>query len=647
MNSLRTQIRRIPAPDPWLILLLVLCLPALAPLLASGYFYEAHDGRHSVFYQVMFDASLRDGALVPRWAMHHLQGYGYPTFVLLAPLGFYITELFVLLGAGFTTAARLAFATSLLGGAWGMYALLRYWLLPAPGSEDVPAQGNAGDASHVRQTDVGVRLIALVAALVYAYAPYRLLDIYVRGALNESLLLLWLPWLLLVFDRLLAKGATRGWQGRLVLATATLAATWLTHSFAIFFVTPLLVVFILFRMGARLLVRTGRNLRAFWQTTALAASAGVGALLLIAFFLLPLLAENRYLDQQVYTSAGYDYRNHFVQVGQFVSPFWGYGYSNDALVANDGMGFQVGTVAALLALVASLVVRRARHRGLMLFLLVASASILLLMTPLSAPLWDAIPLLAVIQFPWRLLLLVACTLSALAGLTLAELTPGLLSAARTLHGVLMHQEAAGVLLIGVMTILATAAYADPALQPVEPWREDGRAVYRFEEQFPDMITGTIWTEELFTTSPMSADYADPAYREEHGYTTDLTRLSIVQGEGEVLQNLSAGSHFGGVVNMQSAGVVRVNLLDFPGWKTTLDGEVVATRTAAPYGLIDVDVPAGEHVLEVRMDATPARVAGSVVSWGMVLALALLWAWGRRGQRRAGVMSPPQAGNMSI
>lgn len=638
MNTLRTWFRRFPAPDPWLILLLLLSLPALAPLFAPGYFYEAHDGRHSVFYQVMFDAALRNGELAPRWAMHHLQGYGYPTFVILAPLGFYITELFVLLGAGFTTAARLAFATSVLGSAWGMYALMRYWLVHEPrvtahSMQDEPPHPERVTTRHAHDLSNALPPVALVAALLFVYAPYRLLDIYVRGALNESLLFLWLPWLLLVFERLLAGGVTRGWQGRVVLAALVLAATWLTHSFAIFFVTPLLAALILFRIGQPLVPKATRNWRALWQSTALALGAGASALLLVAFFLLPLLAENRFLDQQVYTSAGYDYRSHFVQIGQFLSPFWGYGYSDDAAGANDGMGFQVGIVSAVVGLVSLLVVRRAHRRPLIAFLLLATVVILVLMTPISAPIWNALPMLAVIQFPWRLLLLIAFTLSALAGLTLAELLPVMTDLTASIRTRVASADVAGVLLIGMMGISATAAYADPALQPVEPWREDGRAVYRFEEQFPDMITGTIWTDELFTASPMSADYADPDYREEHGRTTDLTRFSIVDGEGNVLENLSAGSRFEGTVEMQSPGTVRANLLYFPGWQATLDGMPVETRIAAPYGLIDIDVPAGKHTIHLRMGATLERTLGTAVSWVTLAALVSLALWPLLVRRR--------------
>ena len=55
-----------------------------------------------------------------------------------------------------------------------------------------------------------VALAALAAGVLYVYFPYHLVDIYVRGALNDSLLLAWLPWLFLVFDRLLLGTALAG-----------------------------------------------------------------------------------------------------------------------------------------------------------------------------------------------------------------------------------------------------------------------------------------------------------------------------------------------------------------------------------------------------------------------------------------------------
>ena len=90
-----------------------------------------------------------------------------------------------------------------------------------------------------------------------------------------------------------------------------------------------------------------------WRHTLLAAAGGLGGLLLCSIFCCPLLAEGRYLQQQVYVTDTYDFRNHFVQIGQFFSPFWGFGFSDDPQGANDGMSFQVGVLLLVLAIALS------------------------------------------------------------------------------------------------------------------------------------------------------------------------------------------------------------------------------------------------------------------------------------------------------
>ena len=50
----------------------------------------------------------------------------------------------------------------------------------------------------------------------------------------------------------------------------------------------------------------------------------------------------------------------------------------------------------------------------------------------------------------------------------------------------------------LLVVFGGFAYVQADLQPVEPWREDGRAVFRFEEEHPDMIAYTEWVREPFT-----------------------------------------------------------------------------------------------------------------------------------------------------
>jgi hypothetical protein len=601
--------------DGYLLLLFALTLPALAPLAAPGYFFDAHDGRHSVFYLIQFDASLRDGAFWPRWAMHHIQGYGYPTFLIQAPLGFFLGELFVLLGAGFTLAAKLTWAVGMLASAWGMYALVRHWL----GDEDAPGAASALDLR---------RLTAVAAGVLYVYFPYHLADMYVRGALNDTLLLAWLPWLLLAFDRLLLGSATHGWPRRLAIAILVLAGTLLTHTFALLSIAPLLVTFVLFRLAQQ-----GWHARALpWRTALLAAAGGIGALLLTSIFLLPLLAEGQYLQQQVYVTDTYDFRNHFVQFGQFFSPFWGFGFSDDPAGANDGMGFQLGALLALLGIVGLLVVGRAtRQRATLAYLLAAGVTVLLLMTPLAQPLWESVSLLAVIQFPWRLLALAGFLFSAAGGLVLWHLLPAASApniglahakAQRREDGATRGAPAGGLLVMALLGVFASWPYIHANLAPVEPWREDGRAIFRFEQAHPDMIAYTAWVTAPFTATAMTADYAADDYREVQGVTESLTRFEVIAGDGEVLHQVSRGASAEGVVRMATPGVVRINHFYFPGWQVTLDGAPAAARPSPPTGAIEIDAPAGEHIIIARFGATPPRTLGAVLS-----GLALLGVFG--------------------
>jgi len=634
------QLRRFISGNRYSILLLVLSSFALTPLLAPGYFFGAHDGRHSVFYLTMFDAAIRDGALWPRWAMHHIQGYGYPTFIIQAPLGFYVAELFVLLGAGYTLAAKLTWALGFYLSGWGLYRLVRHWLDRAA---PLPSRTDAAT----------VQLAAVAAGLIYVYMPYHLAGIYVRAALNDTLLLAWFPWTFLAFDRLIADGARTGWAQRLALAVLCLAGTLLTRTFALISFTPLLVTFVLFRLWLAWRMRDATEpLRARWaalgRRTLLAGGAGVLALLLCAAFILPLLIEGQHLEDQVYTTNTYDYSRHFVYFGQFFSPVWGFGFSDDPNGVNDGMGFQVGVLGLLLGIAAIYLLwrngplpasaqeRAHRHNApLMAYLVLISLLLLFVMTPAAAPLWDAFAALAIIQFPWRLLSLTAFTCSALAGLTLWWIWRSVTTLERPPD---VESGVSGLLLFTLLAVLASSGYIQARLEPIEPWREDGRAVFRFEREHPDMIAYTEWVEEHFTETAMTPDYAAEAYRETdamqaYGAAGALSRLAVLDGAGQVLRQYSRGSSAGGVVRMAEPGTVRLHVYYFPGWRVEIDGEPVAHRVSDPHGVIEVDVPAGEHRIDARMGATPIRRLGMIVSYAALLSLAGLWLFERWQVRR--------------
>ena len=381
-------LRLLSSRTAWLLLLFL--IPAMLPLAAPGYFFRAHDGSHSVSYLVEFDQAIRDGLIWPIWGPDYAVGFGYPVWLVYAPLAYFVAEFFHLLGFGLTVAVKLTWALGFLLGAAGMYRLARRWWGPAAG---------------------------LIAALAYTYAPYHLVQIYVRGALAEFLVLAWFPWVLLAFVELWDDPRPR----RVAWAGLALGALMLTHSQAPVMYVPFLAGFVLFKALTFHPPVTSHTVKArlrplLWSGVAFALGG-----LLAAIFMVPLLLERRFIADLSWLHDTYYYGRHFVFPSQFLSAFWGFGYSVEG--AADGMSFQLGVMQVLGAAVGALAVfsrssrggRRLPHRLDALFLAVLSAATIFLMTPAARLIWDALPLVNLMQFPWRLLALTTVTLALLAG----------------------------------------------------------------------------------------------------------------------------------------------------------------------------------------------------------------------------------------
>lgn len=582
-------------PHFWLAL--ALTLPAMLPLFDPGYFLKAHDARHSIFFIIEFDRSFQDGAWWPVWGPDHAVGFGYPTFLLYAPLAFYVGEAFHLLGLGFAAAAKATWALGFLLGAAGSYRLARRWLSPAA---------------------------ALVASLAFTYAPYHFVQIYVRAALGEFMAMAWLPWTVLAFLWLWDRPGPR----RAALAALALAALMLFHTVSTLMFTPFIGGLLL-----ALFVRDWRRGQSFFR---LIGSPKVGwtvaslvvAGLLTCIFFVPMLFERGYVAQWQWVKDSYSYLLHFVYPGQFLSSAWGYGYSVEG--PNDGMSFQIGLPILLLTGVGLIAIldqwRRRREaepirgRGMALFLVVSTAAALFLMTPAAKPLWDALPLVELIQFPWRLLALSTFTLALLAGFGARVLD-------RTSAGGERAYASPFVYVAALTLVVSSLPFARPVLVPLRPQDESPLAVLDFEMAYPDMRGLTAWAERtpLDADSPLIAQYLAGQ---------PLQKAAIASGAGEILEQSARA--LSAEARVRADGPVRLLFYTyyFPGWRATVDGQPVEIRPEGPNALIAVDAPAGEHQVRVSFGPTPIRLIGRALSGLGVLALGVLLALGFRRPRPA-------------
>jgi hypothetical protein len=552
-------------------------------LLTPAYFFQAHDAQHSIFYLVEFDQTLRDGYLWPRWAPDFAFGYGYPLFNIYASLAIYAAEILHLLGLGFIAAVKAVYVLATTGAGLTMYLFVRH--LPAPGERRVFGR-NAG----------------LLAAIVYMVVPFHLVEIFVRSAYSEFVALALLPLILYAFTELAAAPSLR----RLALAGLVYGVLALTHHTSFFTFTPFLVVYILYLLAG---IWRAKGASPALRTALFTIGSGLLGLALSAIYLLPMLAELRYVKIEQWTAYNYDYGQHFVYFSQLLSPDWGYGYSGPGI--NDGMSFQLGAVALVLVVFGGwlALTRRARsgspgprgpHPGIDLFFLASTAVIVWLMSPAAQFAWRVLPIASLVQFPWRLLGLAALTMSVVAGVLLA---PDSLSP---------DSPSPDSLLLLLVIILGSFAYTLPQYTPVEPWRVQPEAVVRWDRFSPaDRVGMVAYTDEQPTTSPMETQYlaGEP-----------LQVATILTGTGTVETRRHGGASNQVLVNANGPVTVQFYTYDFPGWQATIDGRPSAHRHEPPYGLITLDVPAGQHMVSIRMGSTPPRTVGSVVS--LIAAIAI-------------------------
>lgn len=348
----------------WLIFFLCTTLifrPLLAPV-----WYPMHDSTH-VARTYLLQKSLAEGQFPAIWAGELNDGKGYPLFQFYAPLTYYLALTFSALTHSYFTGLKITLIlASLLAGS-GMYLLARKW----------------------------GRAAGLLATISYLFLPYAAVNLYVRGAFAEYLSMGLLPWTFFVWENL----TTRKRQiGAAVVTTLFL----LSHNLIPFMAAPFFLMWILMHHTRKI--------------TVLVVPV-VLTLALSAFYLAPLVFERNFVqaDQVAMTT---QYADHFVAPTQLWNSVWGFGGSAPGLA--DGMSFKVGKIQIILASLAALY-GLIRRKKMSTFLAVAALISAYMTTSYSSIVWQHMPYLPIVQFPWRYLVLTGFFISFLSGYLLTSI----------------------------------------------------------------------------------------------------------------------------------------------------------------------------------------------------------------------------------
>lgn len=327
------------------ILVLALSIPTFWRMLTPG-IYSMQD--FHFFRQLEFDKCVKILQIPCRWAPDAGLGYGEPIFNFYGQLPYAVGEIYHLLGGSIIDSVKFLFALSLVGSAVSMFFLAR----------------------KLWKNDFS----ALISSIVYLYAPYRAVDVWVRGAIPEALAFILFPLILLSVEE-----KSLGWFSFL------LSLLILTHNLSFVMFLPILVVWIIYRK--------------FWK----AIFGAIVALFISAFYILPVIFESKYIDLGSTITGYFDFRAHFVTLYQiFISRFWGYGGSTWG--SNDGLSLSIGQIQWILPLIIFifiLIKKKISSNKDFLILISLGLFYIFLTHNKSTLIWTHIPGMAYIQFPWR------------------------------------------------------------------------------------------------------------------------------------------------------------------------------------------------------------------------------------------------------
>ena len=586
-----------------LSLLTALSAFALIPLTPS-HFFASSDGLYHIYRAMEVHRCLQSGVLICRWMPDQFLGYGTPLLNLYSPAVYYVIAAFHLLGLGWVNATKASMALFMVFSALATY-------------------GYASDFLS--------RRAAMLAAVVYVYVPYHLVNAYYRGDLPEFFAMAWFPAILWAFGRLVRPGPLRGRLPYLVAAAACYAGLVLTHNLSAYIYTGVLILYCAFLLLRGLVERQYGLLGAF-RPAGLLLGATALAYGLTAYLSLPAIFEKHLIQLEglLYVS----HADHFPTLQQIMPNrlvhIYGIIFPESPEYAYK-MGLAQVLLGGLGALAALVFYRRFpfRARGEAVISVFVFGVAFWFSRPESLWAWDRVPLLPFAQFPWRFLLLMALPTSVLTGFLVdvfAERWRPYVAALLIAFTLLTNT-------LGLRPIMANAV--DGAIDLAESTR--------FELMYHLLGTTVageyipMWVKEKPFISPEALAIVlggrSPAV---HVPTSD-PRIRV--------DRLEKGSdHQTYRATADAEGRVVLNTVYFPGWRATIDGRPAEIEITDPEGLIAVRAPAGEHLIRLDFEDTPIRTLGERISLAsLAVALALLaLAWIRRplpAWRRASLRAP--------
>lgn len=346
----------------YLLLLVLISILPIISVFRTGV-YESGDFVYHIYRAMSFYDALKDGVLIPSWAGNLNSTYGYPAFIFLYNIPYYLFAFFHSFGFTFIFSERLILSLSFIFSGIFMYFAIKKL--------------------------TNNQLASFVGAIVYLFSPYHLVDLHFRVSIGEVIAFALVP---LVFYLILKLEENK----KLIyfaLLTLLLGILFLAHPDQFVYYSGLFFVFILYQW---LFVK-----KKVLSLLLIFLTADIIGLLISSYDWISRFT----LSQYTYSSILLKTPVTFVQPLEFLVSSWRLGFLFQG--PRGELSFVLGYTQLFILILAICILIKYQlsnsNQKQLLFWAGISLILIFLIFPFSKPIWDLFPLLHLTQFTYRIL----------------------------------------------------------------------------------------------------------------------------------------------------------------------------------------------------------------------------------------------------
>jgi len=583
-----------------------------------------------------------------RWSDHFGFGYGMPLYIFYAPLPYYFGGFIYWLSNNLIWGVKSLFLLANIGSIIGGYFF----------------------GARLANSKRG----GIIGAVAFGLAPYRALNLFVRGAVSEAWAMMFLVWLwygvigLMGFSKAQKDKNTlpkSSWKLDWWIVLASSVGVMLSHNLTTLMTFSSLAFGILFWILSSIPYTLFWNDPSSWKkisketfiqlltplfriSSALVLAGG-----LASFYLIPMFMEKSFIRSDIFLSGYFDFRLHFLYIRQFFDTVWAYGGStwgpDDDISFFVGWPFFVSITSAIIATFFVLAKTLFQNKNsfkfaiftnkqtylnfkqyflrlfedvsfkLIALFVFLTAGTLFFTLQKSSILWEFLPLIENIQFPWRWLSVATVGITALSVLSITTIEQ--ICNSKVIHSLPRLTKKISFknafLALSTSLIVIGAFLQTPFFTP-EFWLDTPETLYY---QDPDRIQKRM-SEIMLDYVPKTAILFEMNKERKIGLPTIDSLEALITTEFSI-SDTQFISEYKTLVNdphqklvslsTDTVSQVVFSTADFPGWNVYVNAEKVE-KEITELGLLAITVTPGEHQIGIRFENTLIRSLADAITF---------------------------------